>query len=350
MKELELSLETDAKGLLQGLIDAPAGIDYSEVHHASFGREGDSLINIARREETVKQLIVQFAMQGFYVYRKTDTSTRLVKDHTISKLWHRVRNGEYTVGPEGLIYSYTPPITDSPVPKLLVIFSSMSTSIYDTSMMRYFEQNFRSAQKYIPHDTGVLRIADIGGVVGAFYLNTHRNPQNVVRVQNLLNRVRTEHGIPSDNVILYGASKGGTGALFHGITGGYRFIAVDPIVSDAYYVHKYRDSHFTMGGIFERSKDVVFSELVKNCSDHTSFGSGTRAAGSVIYSERSPQYSAVTQILAEPLVNRIAFFNSRHPGINDHPDVSPKTLNLATMLMNIFFLNEDLRPGLRLVP
>lgn len=347
MTELSLNLDSPIADVLAELKGTSDAVGYSEVFHGSVGRGDESLLEIARRADDAKELLVRLAMAGFYVYRKTESSTRLVRDHTIGKLWHRVKEGDYSVNPEGLIYSYTPPLCPTPAPKLLVIFSSMSTSIYNTSMMRYFEQNFRSAQKYIPQDTAVLRIADIGGVVGAFYLNTHRNPDNVRRIQRLLSDVMIHHSIPTPNVVLYGASKGGTAALFHGMTGGYRFISVDPIVSDDYYVNRFRDSHFTRGGIFERTKDEVFGELVSNKLRYTAFGPGNGAEGSVIFSERSPQYSAITSTLLDHLAHRVAFFNSVNPAINDHPDVSPKTLNIATMLMNQFFLNEQLAPGLR---
>ncbi|BBE23083.1 hypothetical protein MN0502_19660 [Arthrobacter sp. MN05-02] len=347
MTELSLSLDAPAADLLAELKETDDAVSYGDVSHGSVGVEGESLLEIARRTDDAKEILIRLAMAGFYVYRKTEDSTRLVRDHTIAKLWHRVKEGDYSVNSEGLIYSYSPPLSPTPVPKLLVIFSSMSTSIYNTSMMRYFEQNFKSAQKYIPHDTAVLRIADIGGVVGAFYLNTYRNPNNVQRIQRLLSDVMIQYSIPTSNVVLYGASKGGTAALFHGMTGGYKFISVDPIVSDNYYVTRFRDSHFTQGGIFERTKDEVFAELVSNKLRYTSFGARNKAEGSVIFSQRSPQYSAITSTLVEHLAHRYAFFDSINPGINDHPDVSPKTLNIATMLMNQFFLDEDLAPGLR---
>lgn len=349
MTELGISLDSPSADVLAEVEATPETVSYAEVAHGSIGLEGESLLQIARRAEDARDLLVRLAMTGFYVYRKTESSTRLVRDHTIGKLWHRVKEGDYSVNREGLIYSYTPALSPTPIPKLLVVFSSMSTSIYDTSMMRYFEQNFRSAQKYIPRDTGILRIADIGGVVGAFYLNTHRNPDNVKRVQRLLNEVLIENSIPRGNVVLYGASKGGTAALFHGMTGGFKYISVDPIVSDDYYVNKFRDSHFTQGGIFVRTKDEVFEDLVSNRLRYTATVPSREAEGAVILSERSPQYSAITTTLVDRLQHRVAFFNSFNPEINDHPDVSPKTLNVATMLMNQFFLDEPLAPGLRTI-
>ncbi|MBG6225750.1 hypothetical protein IWX63_002323 [Arthrobacter sp. CAN_A2] len=349
MTDLKLSLSAPLSETLEELDKTPEAAKYVEVSHGSIGVEGESILEIARRSEDAKEILVRCSMAGFYVYRKTEKETRLVKDHAIGDLWHRVKQGDFSVSSEGLVYSYTSPLCSTPIPKLLVIFSSMSTSIYNSSMMRYFEQNFKSAQKYIPQDTGVLRIADIGGVVGAFYLNTHRNPNNTLRIQRLLSEIAIEHNIPNCNIVLYGASKGGTAALFHGITGGYKFVSVDPIVSDEYYVEAYRDSHFTLGGIFRESKDQVFAQLISHKLRYSDTKFTGEAEGSVIFSERSPQHSAIMKTLVNRIGHRLAFYNSINPAINDHPDVSPMTLHLATMLMNQFLLNERPYPGLRTI-
>lgn len=38
---------------------------------------------------------------------------------------------------------------------------------------RCFNKNFPSVGKYIPYDTAILRISDVGGVVGSFYINNN---------------------------------------------------------------------------------------------------------------------------------------------------------------------------------
>lgn len=349
MHEIKLSLADNPDVLLETITSLDSATDYIEVEHAHLGRGDESLLNIARREQDVKRLTSRLAMNGFYVYRITDNSSRLVRDGIIAGLWHRVKEGDFKVNNDNLIYSYSPPAVSSPSPRMLVIFSSMSTSIYNPSMMRYFEQNFRSAQKYVPQDTAILRIADIGGVVGAFYLDTVRNPDNTKRVQRLIAATAINNGIALENLVLYGASKGGTGALYHGLTGGYKVVAVDPIVSDDYYMHRYNDSHFTADGVFIEPKDAVFKRLVNRQIEFDSHLTGEPTTASVIYSERSPQYPAIETILAAQLSGRLAFFNCINPKIQDHPDVSPNSLNTATMLMNMMFYNQQLNPGVRRV-
>ena len=82
---------------------------------------------------------------------------------------YKIKNYEYK---DGLVYSLTPPQIDIN-PNLLVIFSSISGKMYQPFLHRYFEQNFKSINKHISPNTAILRIADIGGVTGAYYLNTN---------------------------------------------------------------------------------------------------------------------------------------------------------------------------------
>jgi len=349
MNEVHLDLVED----LSSLVDRTTALDpttsYVHVNHDLSAKPGDSLISISRRDPAAKKLISHLAMNGFYLYRITDEGSRFVRDHAIGTLWHRIKEGDFSLNDDGLVYSFTPPLVKSEFMRILVVFSSMSTSIYNPSMMRYFEQNLRSAQKHVPANTAILRIADIGGIVGAFYLNTFRNPDNTTRIRRLISDVAISNNVSLNDIVLYGASKGGTGAFYHGVTGGFKCVAVDPVLSDDYYISKYQDSHFTTDGVFLERKQDVFKGVVENAVNADSRTSANATKTAVIYSERSPQYSAIEEIAAKRLQDRAAFFNCINPEINDHPDVSPKSLNTAAMLMNMFFYDMDVSPGVRRV-
>lgn len=347
MNDLVLNLVDDLSPVIDGTTPIDPSTSYALVNHGPSAAPGESLITISRRDPAAKRLISHLAVNGFYLYRVTEGGSRFVRDHTISRLWHRVKDGDFSANEDGLIYSLTLPAVKSDFMRILVVFSSMSTSIYTPSMMRYFEQNFRSAQKHIPPNTAVLRIADIGGVVGAFYLNTARDPNNTERVRRLITETALAHNVSFDDIVLYGASKGGTGALYHGLTGGFKCLAVDPVISDDYYVSTYQDSHFTTDGVFPESKQDVFARVIEHALDSDSKTSDERTKTAVIYSERSPQFGAIQEIAVEKLRGRAAFFNCINPEIADHPDVSPKSLNTAAMLMNMFFYDMELKPGVR---
>jgi hypothetical protein len=347
MNEVHLDLAED----LSSLVERTSGVDpatgFVHVAHGPSAKPGDSLISISRRNPAAKKLISHLAVNGFYLYRITDEGSRFVRDHTIGKMWHRIKAGEYSINEDGLVYSFTPPVIKSGSMRILVIFSSISASIYNPGLMRYFEQNFRSAQKHIPPNTAILRIADIGGIIGAFYLNTVRNPENTARIQRLIRETANEHGVHLNNVVLYGASKGGTGALYHGLTGGFKCVAVDPVLSDEYYISRYSDSHFTTDGVFLETKQDLFRRVVANAEDSHGLARASGTNITVIYSERSPQFSTIQEIAVDRLKDRAAFFNCINPEILDHPDVSPKSLNTASMLMNMLFYDLNLSPGVR---
>ena len=210
-------------------------------------------------------------------------------------------------------------------------------------LMRYFEQNFASVSKYVPHDTAILRIADLGGICGAFYLDTTFLPNNAENIQIAINRVRNELNLGTDSVVLYGASKGGTGALYHAVKGHYRCVAVDPIVADEHYITSYGDLHFTETGAFPRSKENVFTELVSELDNLPSPLAATR--WSVILSDRSPQHKYLSRTLVDRTDRLFSFFESRHPAIKDHPDVGPNTVNTATALMNFHLYSIPVTTG-----
>jgi hypothetical protein len=308
--------------------------------------EDMNLIRLARKIPEAKSTLVGLTKRGFHSYVTKDNATRLVRYDRVPGLWLKVKDGEYSITEDGVVYSYTPPASGLAPKRLFVVFSSIHSNMYTTSLMRHFMQNFPTVQKYLPSDTAVLRIADLGGVAGAFYLNTSYLPDNVSAIQRLLAFVANQHKIGHDSVVLYGVSKGGTGALYHALKGGYRCIAVDPIVSDAYYEEQHRDLHFTTGGIFPASKQSVFRELINTVVEGGARVSGTYSRWSVICSDLSPQFVYISDILVRPLLDHISFFNSRNPEIKDHPDVGPRTVNTATMLMNMHLYGIPIRSGM----
>lgn len=318
-----------------------------EILHNPSGGEHAGLLQHSRRDQTAREWLVELARIGYFAYAKSATGTRFVRSDAIPRIWPKVRNKKYRMTQHGIVHSLTLPADGRPPGRLLVVFSSIFGDFEVVGLRRYFTQNFRSVQKYVPADTAVLRIGDLGGVVGAFYMNTTHSPDNAGAVQKLLRRVSRNHGIDKDSVVLYGASKGGTGALYHGLAGDYRFISVDPIIDDAFYEDHMNDGHYTKsGGVFIERKERSFARLFdKLDAEPPELGMDSRS--SVICSERSPIYPTIHDVLIKRYGNRIAFFNSCNPSIQKHPDVSKFSLNIATMLMNMHLYGMDVPPGLK---
>lgn len=323
----------------------PEGVGFIHVGHGPDTPPKSSLIGMARRDKVARGCVVELARLGYYIYSGREKSSRLVRSDLLRELWGKLKNGDYRMNADEIVHSITMPVTGEAPKRLLVIFSSIHHSYNSPSPERYFMQNFGTIQKFLPKDTAVLRVADLGGVVGAFYINTTHRPNNANAIGKLIESVRMEFGLDPDSVTCYGTSKGGGGALYHGLRGGFRFVAVDPILSDKHYVEQMGDAHFTTGGIYPETKEVVFGRLFdQHAKLRVKDKSSTRHT--VICSERSPQYSYINDAMIRRFGDSMAFFNSRNPLINDHPDVGAQTVNTATMLMNMQLYKLPILPGL----
>ncbi len=339
---LNIKLDDLKPDSVNALLEAEPAVRFIHIDHGILGSEGKNLIELARKHAAAKEVVVALANRKFMAYTLRGTTTSFVHYERLGKLWKRVTEGPCKVNKDGLIYSIDPPLGEHKTKHLLVVFSSMAGKIYTASMMRHFEQNFASVQKYMPAGTAVLRIADLGGVVGGYYMNTIGLPDNERHIQDLIRGVISELGVGSEDVCLYGVSKGGTASLYHGLLGGYRIVAVDPILADEHYIKKWRDSHFTVG-VFPHDKREKFRMLC----DALKYRAIQPAA--IICSQKSPQYEYITNILDKNLYDQISVFNSLNPDIKTHPDVSPKTLNVAVMLMNALLYRVPVAKGMHIV-
>ncbi|UWX04700.1 hypothetical protein H1235_08785 [Pseudoxanthomonas sp. NC8] len=125
-------------------------------------------------------------------------------------------------------------------------------------------------------------------MVGAFYTDTLAQPDNEARVSALIGKVMADIGVDSRHTVLYGTSKGASGALLHSLRTGLKAVCVEPILhADDYYVRRYRDSHFTCG-MFPRDKRELFAAHLA--------ADGPEAERVVIYSSHSPQLPYIRDI------------------------------------------------------
>ncbi|MDR2297356.1 MAG: XcbB/CpsF family capsular polysaccharide biosynthesis protein [Comamonas sp.] len=293
--------------------------------------EDKNIIIISRRNALLKRILVKMTNLGFCLYKHEKYISSLVHQSEIKKIWGRVTNGELNTY-KSLIYSLEKPVLVDEFPKrLVVVFSSISEGLYSSSLsVRYFWKNFKTIGKYIPQNSYILRIADIGGVVGSYYLNNIFSDKVESHIQELINSFCESKGIDiKSDVVLFGVSKGGTAALYYSLLGGYQAVSIDPIVSDDYYLNEWNDRHFTEG-VFPITKQEKFEALLSSdLKINNAF---------VIYSERSPQYKYINSIVKNSRNGRfINFLNSIHPKIKDHSDVAPMTLNISTALINGIF-------------
>ncbi|GAB3505032.1 XcbB/CpsF family capsular polysaccharide biosynthesis protein [Pseudoxanthomonas daejeonensis] len=315
-------LEIDIDHLFQ----AELGSRFVHVRHPG----DENLIHQSRRDEGAGAALAHLSGHGFLVYKFASEGgavTSFVHAAIAPAFW--ARHTDFGLREHGGICYRLEMPAHGAARRLLVIFSSMSQvdQMYEAGFSaRYFMRNLSQAPKYTPPDTAILRIADLGGVVGAFYTDTLAQPDNEARVSALIAKVMADLAVDPRYTVLYGTSKGASGALLHSLRTGLKAVCVEPILSDDYYVNRYRDSHFTRG-LFPRDKRELFAA-------HLS-ADGPGAERVVVYSSRSPQLPYIREIAMDsPRGREMAFIDVQSPTIMDHPDVAPASLGLQVSLVN----------------
>lgn len=305
-------------------------IDKSEIGNSDTAKIQHNFLVVARNYPNAKKLLIKLANNGFFLVdhsTKTGVSVfRKIKSyndfiHSFKDIDIKLFNDTF--------YKIEKAEMQTKENRLLVVFSSIADFPMNASISRrMFFKNFATINKYVPKNTYILRIADIGAVLGSFYLNSKFDPLFEEKVQVLIKKIAEEYHIIHDNIVLYGVSKGGTGAVYHGILGKYKTVAVDPIVSDEHYLHRCNDLHF-VEGVFPMDKQSKFKNLISKKSDLSNIN--------VICSKNSEQYEFISDILLNKKAINSYQFNGNH--IQTHTDVGPQTISFLTAIINALFYN-----------
>lgn len=306
-------------------------IDKSELGKSDNEKQNYNLFATARENQNVKDLVVDLANNGYFLVEHKNGISIFEQFITAEKFKHNLTTSNVQIFND-LFYTLDNPKINTSTPRLLVVFSSVADYALNASIARRnFFTNFGTIGKYIPSNTFILRVSDIGGIVGSFYMNNNFSNNIETDIQRLLKSILVQYNIAKDDVVLYGASKGGTASLYHGILGQYKTISVDPIVSNTYHEKKYNDPHFTIG-TFPQTKQEKFSEFIQTHPIKSDIN--------IIYSKRSPIYTDVISIIKNNDINQdIHYIHSNHPNIKDHPDVGKNTINVVTMIINNLYYN-----------
>lgn len=309
-------------------------IDRSKV--GNINERKHNLIGFSRREKNITELIVRLSSNGFFLVHSGNGISTFKKFTNAEEFKSNIKVDNLEIY-NNIYYTLEKPILKFGKNRLIVIFSSVADRAFHADIsIRNFFSNFGTISKYIPQNSYVLRIADIGGIIGSFYMNTTFSNSIEDDIQGLLKFILESLNINKENMILYGGSKGGTASLYHGILGGYKSIAVDPIVSDEYHEQFSRDSHFTKQygkyKVYPQSKQEKFTSLMKMNIIPKNIN--------IIYSQQSPIYGAINHIIRDnDKENKINYLNVCHPMIKTHPDVASKTINILMLVMNNLFYN-----------
>ena len=125
--------------------------------------------------------------------------------------------------------------------KLLVWFAPFHEHTDLQAELRMFsrkENRWPSLMKHVASNTYILRLPDVGLHSGSFFQNTVLFQEYERQIQDLIQSIASIYKISHDRTVLYGASRGGTGAFIHGLIGRYKTVAIDPIMQSKLYDEK----------------------------------------------------------------------------------------------------------------
>ncbi|MCA0250775.1 MAG: XcbB/CpsF family capsular polysaccharide biosynthesis protein [Actinobacteria bacterium] len=306
------------------------------VRHDQLSNENYNFMVVTRDNPTTRPLLDILTQAGYYIYGVNQYTTSFVHDSRIDDVWPDVATKKIQRTDEGVLFRIEEAKSGNSE-SLLVVLSSMAGGLYQTDISRYFHPNFPTIAKYLPENTTILRIGDLGGVKGAFYLPTAFKPSRPAATARLIRDTANERGIPASRIVLYGASKGATGAVALGLSGNLSFLAVDPILSDRFYEEQRNDLHFTTGGIFPSTKETYFSRLLDSSG-------GYQHVPVFISSPNSEQFSSVRDF-ADRLGPTSTLLISKNPSIAHHPDVGARTVHMQTSVLNFMLSGFHLETG-----
>lgn len=286
----------------------------------------DNLIKCARSDKNAYKTYKDLLKRDYILTGHNGTESFLCKREFIIELWQRKDLKNY----ESLFYTIENPIDrklneQNTKKQLLVLFTCMpNLEKYDNSLMtdRMFHPFFSKISVNLIKNTYIMRIMDLNC---SHYIDTINNSEMENQIKHSIEEVRNQLLLDKKDVVLYGASKGGTGALYHGLKLGYSFLAVDPIISISEY--NKTDAHFLKDLRVEDLTDILnyYIDKKSSCEKY------------IIASENVTfNYSKVKGLKNEELT----ILNMKDNHIKTHPDVS-----LNSIPEQLAILNKLLRGG-----
>ncbi|WP_239734512.1 accessory Sec system protein Asp2 [Mammaliicoccus sp. G-M28] len=290
-----------------------------------------NLIQRARRDKDIYNLYKELLKNDYILYYHSNGISRLYKREFINELWKR--QDLYKQG--DVFYTLDEPKekkknNSQNKNKLLVIFTCMpSAEKYDHYLMtdRMFPTFFNTIERSLVKNVYTMRIMDLNCSHGSHYINTINYSNMESDIVEAINRVKNELSLNDEDIVLYGASKGGTGSLYYGSKMDLQCLAVDPILSLGEY--NIKDEHFLKDIRIEDITDQVNNNLYNK----------SKSEKYIIGSENVPfNFDKINKIEGDNLrkINKI----DEH--IKSHPDVSRNTVPEQLMILNQMLLNNSL--------
>lgn len=220
-----------------------------------------NILELSKSDSKIYEIYKKLIANDFMFYFHSGTKSYFIKRKLIKDIWKRNDLVQYG----DLFYTIEQPLSDrinamSPL-RLMVIFSSTASDDYYSANIgiRCLTKDFPNLQEHIIKNTMIMRIMDVNLSHGSHYLNTGNYSNFEKDVQGSIVKVMSQYDIHKDDVVLYGVSEGGTGALYHSLLGDYNSVSVDPVITLTDYNNVMADKYFMKG----LRKESILEDLMR---------------------------------------------------------------------------------------
>lgn len=198
----------------------------------------NNLITLARTNETAYKMYKELLHRDYVLYFFDQGISKFQKRKHVNDLWVKQdleqHNGVYYTlrGPEE---GQSNKLQSN---RLLVVFSSMPKKANNDHFKlreRMFAPHSPNLGQSLVKNVHIMSIMDLNASHGSHYVKTTNYPEMEEDIQTAIQKVAKELNVDNEDIVLYGISKGGTGAILHGAALDYKALAVDPIINLSHY-------------------------------------------------------------------------------------------------------------------
>lgn len=291
----------------------------------------ENIITKALEEPEIHTLYKEILKNDYIFYAHSQGVSKFCKRRYIGELFSR----QDILPHKELFYTLEEPqekkAVDTTSKKLLVIFPSMPRKDEFSNFRipaRMLYNFFPNVQRSLLKNLFVLRIMDTNLSHGSYFSNTENYPNFESDIQSLINETIQNLGIEKENVVFYGFSKGGFGALYHGSIMDFNVLSIDPIIDLGEY-NSQNDRHFLKGFRKENMLEDINNHLRKNKTKNKM----------VFCSKNSPfNYKVINELDTDKV--KIVSFEDKF--ITEHSYVCQNTIPEQLVVLNNFFLKNSL--------
>lgn len=279
-------------------------------------------LNYLSRNKVAYNKVKQLLKADYILHGGVGNAFRFVKRNQVKSIYPKFKDLHYRLilpkdkkeyGPNRLLV------------RMLSYTNQNALSIFD----RNFQEDFQSLKSSVIKNTYILEIGDINLISGSFYTNTDNFPDYQQQISELIKFIADKYNVSSNRIVMYGASRGATGALLNGALNDYKIVATDPVIDGQAWFNM-NDRHFTAG---IRKVNLIddISYALKNytLSKDNAFIIGDSKVGVTFL----PNMQLPSNKISKIDVNMDIF---------EHASLNSKSVPIQLSLINYLLIKEDI--------